>query len=123
MRTAASAYVLALTGCVTAATPALDPLGYLPVASVAGCGTAAASDGFTNIVLGQELSAILLRLLPLDEVDVPQCWYKQSEWLIQLQSGPFCEPTALAYFRLVDAEWTLETLDRQPLVLCHERVR
>ena len=121
MRIAASAYALALAGCV-AATPTPDPLGYLPVARVGGCGTAA-SDCFTNIVLGQELSGKLLGLLPLEQVDLPQCWYKHSNGLVQLESGPFCEPSLLAYFRLVDTDWTLETLDREPLVLCHERVR
>jgi len=121
MRIAVSACALVLTGCV-AATQTLDPRGYLSVARVSGCGTAA-SDGFTNIVLGQELSEQLLGLLPVEAVDSPQCWYKNSNGLLELESGPFCEPTLLAYFRFVDADWALETLDRQPLVLCHERVR
>ena len=113
MRPATWTYVFALTGCVVA-TPAPDPLGYVPVSEVSGCGTAA-SEGFTNIVLGHELSERLLGLLPLAQVDSPQCWYENSNGLVQLESGPSCEPTLLAYFRLVDATWTLENVNRQPL--------
>ena len=121
MRKAVPAYALALTGCM-ANPPALDPLGYVEVARVSECGTAA-SRGVTNIVLGKELAERLLRLLPVERVDSPQCWYKHSDGLVGVEAGPFCEPTLYAFFRLVDSDWELETLNRQPIVLCHERVR
>ena len=120
MRAAASAFALLLIGCAGGiATP--DPLGYLPVARVSGCGTST-SDGFTNIAVGHELSEHLLGLLPGDQVDSP-CWYERPDGSIGLESGPPCEPAFFAYFRSVDGSWKLETLNRQPLVLCDERVR
>jgi hypothetical protein len=111
-----------LTACVTS-TPMPTALGYLPVAHVTGCGTPANTGPLrsTNIVLGQELSDRLLELLTIENVDSPQCWYERSDGVVELESGPFCEPTLLAYFRRVNGEWKLETQNTQPLVLCHER--
>jgi hypothetical protein len=116
----ASVCALVLMGCAANA-PIPAPLGYLPVGRVSGCGTAA-SEGFKNIVLGQELSGRLLELLPVDQVDSP-CWYERPDGLVELESGSNCDPAFLAYFRSVDGNWKLETFNRQPLVLCDERVR
>lgn len=121
MRSPGPLYALALTGCI-ANPPAPAPLGYFEVARVSECGTAA-SRGVTNIVLGEDLAERLLGLLQVEQVDSPQCWYKNSDGLLGLEAGPFCEPTLYAFFRLVDSDWTLETVNRQPIVLCHERAR
>ena len=121
MRTAPSACALALTGCVVSA-PTPDPNGYLPVSRVSECRTPA-SDGFTNIVVGAKLSETLLGLLPAEHVRLPLCWYKRSDGLVGLESGPPCELNLVAYFRSVDGDWRLETLGWEQLVLCHERVR
>ena len=124
MRMATIMLVLTLAACATSA-PSPDPLGYVAVARVTGGGKPAKGGPIrsTNIVLGQELTGRLLKALTVQQVDSPQCWYERSDGLIELDSGPFCEATLLAYFRRVNGGWKLETQNTQPIVLCHERAR
>jgi hypothetical protein len=102
-----------------------DANGYLPVARVTGCGTPVTTGSLRikNVVVGEELSDNLLRMLANHEIDSPHCWYERSDGLLELDAGSSCEPALYAYFRQAGGEWKLETVNPSPIVLCDERAR
>ena len=120
MRVLCFACTLAFTGCASSV-PQPDPFGYLAVARDPACGTASPVESdprFTNIVLGPALSEKLLGLLPVEGVELPQCWYSHSDGSLELTSGPFCQPALQAYFRMEDGEWKLQSFREKPEVIC-----
>jgi hypothetical protein len=124
VRAVTTAIVLvALTACAARA-PSPDPLGYVSVKRVEGCGTPVNTGPvrYTNVVLGQELSYKLLGLLRAKDVDSHRCWQERSDGTLELEAGPSCNPSVIAHFRQRDGEWKLEVENYHPVVLCHERI-
>jgi hypothetical protein len=74
-------------------------------------------------VLEQQLAYRLHQLLKVEKIESPQCWFERSDGMLELEAGPFCEPTLRATFRKVNGEWQRNSEDAHPLVLCHERHR
>src|SRR5687768_1600684 len=76
VRTVPSMVLFAVLAACRASLP--DANGYLRVARVTGCGTPVTTGPLQikNVLVGEQLSDSLLRMLASHEVDSPHCWYE-----------------------------------------------
>ena|SRR5579862_9335407 len=115
--------LLSLAGCLTPKTAVPLSDGYVRVQRAPdGCWEHVAPREY-NVVLGAGLETTLQSLVTGPSLEQPQCWFERSTGTLVLVAGGDCGIHDEATFRRGASAWSLVSVNRQVLAMCHEKVR
>ena len=115
-------FSLLLVGCAVKLPPVPPVDGYIRAKEVEGCCRIIEPRQY-DVVLGTALERALREKLAERNLELPQCWYEESQDQLLLIAGQHCEGYDEIHFQKVEGLWQLTLAVRQDLVLCHERAR